>query len=60
MNKGRVRLGWNDLRGGMNGSRRKDGDLELEGRMKKLFRAFGYHDSTVPLEYATKASQNEL
>lgn len=60
VNKERVRLGWNDLRGGMNGSRRKDGDLELEGRMKKLFRAFGYHDSTVPLEYAKKASQNEL
>ena len=42
VNTNQVRLGWKDLRGGMHGSKRKDGDRVLEGRVKNLFIALRY------------------
>ncbi|KAL7551078.1 hypothetical protein ACHAWF_015776 [Thalassiosira exigua] len=51
VNKNQVQLGWKDLWGGMHGSKRKDGDRALEGRVKNMFAAFKYDESTVPLEY---------
>ncbi|KAL3799753.1 hypothetical protein HJC23_010403 [Cyclotella cryptica] len=40
-----VHLGWKDLRGGMHGSKRKNGDATLEKRVRNLFRALGYDES---------------
>ena len=37
-----VRLVWKDLRGGIHGSKRKDGDRMLKGRVKNLFIALNY------------------
>ena len=45
INKGRVRLGFKNLHGGMYGSLRKDGDDTLEKQVRLLFREFGYDES---------------
>ena len=46
-----VKLGWQDLRGGVHGSKRKDGDLTLEGKVKNLFNTFGYDGTEIPLQH---------
>lgn len=51
VNKDQVRLGWNDLKGGKNGSKRRDGDRTLESSVKNLFTVFKYDDSSVPNEW---------
>ena len=53
VNKGQVQLDWQDLRGGMHGSRRKKGDRTLEERLRKLCRAFGYDENETPLQNAS-------
>lgn len=40
-----VRLGWKDLRGGAHGSMKKDGDADLEKRIRSLYKEFGYDES---------------
>ncbi|KAL7537656.1 hypothetical protein ACHAXR_007981 [Thalassiosira sp. AJA248-18] len=60
VNKDQVRLGWKDLRGGMHGSKRKDGDRILEGRIKNMFLAFIYDQMTIPLQYKTVDDHSEL
>mmetsp|Transcript_37613 Transcript_37613/g.81975 ORF Transcript_37613/g.81975 Transcript_37613/m.81975 type:complete len:437 (+) Transcript_37613:104-1414(+) len=40
-----VRLGWKDLRGGMHGSMKKEGNTDLEKKVKELFKALGYDES---------------
>ena len=45
VNLDRVHLGWKDLRGGMHGSTRKNGDTQLEKRVRNLYRALGYDES---------------
>lgn len=44
-----VSLGWEDLRGGMHGSKRKEGDGELESRLKNLFVALGYNYNAISI-----------
>ena len=51
VNKDEVKLGWQDLRGGVHGSKRKDGDLTLEGKVKNLFNTFGYDGTEIPLQH---------
>ena len=60
VNKDQVRLGWNDLRGGMHGSRRKDGDRKLENRVKKLFNAFKYDEMLIPQDYSRVDPHSEF
>lgn len=60
VNKNQVRLGWNDLRGGVHGSEREEGDRLLEGRVKNLFMAVMYDEMTVPLQYKPVGSHSEL
>ena len=45
VNLNQVHLGWKDLRGGMHGSKRKNGDTGLERRVKNLYRSLGYDES---------------
>ena len=40
-----VRLGWKDLRGGVHGSKRRNGDATLEKKVRNLYRALGYDES---------------
>uniref|UniRef100_A0A6T7K8R2 Sulfotransferase domain-containing protein n=1 Tax=Attheya septentrionalis TaxID=420275 RepID=A0A6T7K8R2_9STRA len=40
-----VSLTWEDLKGGMHGSQRKQGDASLEKAVRKLFKEFGYDPS---------------
>ena len=44
-------LGWEDIRGGMHGSKRKEGDGELELRMKNLFIALDYNLALTPVRH---------
>lgn len=60
VNKDQVKLGWKDLRGGMHGSRREEGDRTLERQIKNLFRAFKYYESTVPLQVDYESEFGEL
>ena len=60
VNKDQVKLGWSDLRGGMHGSRREEGDRTLERQIKNLFRAFKYDESTVPLQVDYESEFGEL
>lgn len=41
-------LGWEDLRGGLHGSKRIQGDGELESRLKNMFVALGYNLISIP------------
>jgi len=43
INKGQVKLGWSDLRGGVHGSRRANGDRTLELMVRQLFETLGYN-----------------
>ena len=40
-----VQLGWKDLRGGVHGSKRRNGDATLEKKVRNLYRALGYDES---------------
>jgi len=60
INKFELRLAWNELRGGMHGSRRKDGDRTLEGRVRNLFAVFGYDEHMIPLEYKPGNAHDEF
>lgn len=62
-NVNHLKLGWNDLRGGMHGSTREKGDMTLQGQVKKMFVAFMYDEKTIPLQYeptAQRDSKSEL
>jgi hypothetical protein len=41
-NKGQVTLDWDDLLGGKNGSKRKNGDRDLQKKIKKLTKTLNY------------------
>jgi hypothetical protein len=45
------KLGWNDLLGGIHGSKREKGDRTLQGRVKNMFAAFMYDEKMIPLQY---------
>jgi len=60
VNENQVKLGWQDLRGGIYGSTRKDGDRALEGSVKKMFIALLYDVMTVPLQYAPAGIHSEM
>ena len=45
VNKGRVKLGWKNLHGGLYGSVRKTGDDTLEKQVRQLFRDLGYDEN---------------
>ena len=47
----RPKLGWNDLLGGMHGSKREVGDRTLQGRVKNMFAEFMYDEDSIPLQY---------
>ena len=38
-----LKLGWKDLHGGMHGSMKKEGDKDLEKKVRVLFHEFGYN-----------------
>ncbi|KAL3769034.1 hypothetical protein ACHAW5_005150 [Stephanodiscus triporus] len=62
-NLSHLKLGWNDLRGGMHGSTRAKGDMTLQGKVKKMFMAFMYDEKTIPLQYepsVQRDSKSEL
>ena len=46
-----LKLGWNDLLGGMHGSKREVGDRTLQGRVKNMFAEFMYDEDSIPLQY---------
>ena len=58
VSKNQVPLGWNDIRGGMYVSKRKDGDWMLEGCVQNLFTTVMYNEMMVPLEYKPVGSHN--
>lgn len=45
VNMDQVHLGWKDLRGGMHGSKRRNGDATLEKKVRNLYKALGYDES---------------
>ena len=63
LNKDFVTLGWNDLRGGMHGSRKNVGNTDLEMKVKGLFKALGYDETLIEEEAKVpnaEATTNEL